>query len=122
MPTTTVKGSGAPIFMPRQDQSRIPGDKAGSTVFVVSNWKPFEKNALRGFFTLTLPSGLVIHNCSLFQKGEGRWIGMPSNKFTTKEGTTSYTPIVEFVSREVADKFRDQALEALDLIIGGKND
>ena len=39
---------------------------------------------------------------------------MPSNKFTTKEGTTSYTPIVEFVSREAADRFRDQVLVALD--------
>jgi hypothetical protein len=89
--------------------------------FRISNWKPFEKNTLRGFFTLTLPSGMVLHQCSYFVKGDSRWIGLPSQKFAKKDGSVTYTPMVEFTSREVADKFRDQAVAALDLAIGSKD-
>jgi DNA-binding cell septation regulator SpoVG len=95
-------------FTTKQAPPQARGD------FVVSEFKAFEKNTLRGFFTVTMPSGMIVHGCSLHEKNGARWIGMPSNKFTTKEGTTSYTPIVEFVSREAADRFRDQVLVALD--------
>ncbi|MGC1485353.1 MAG: hypothetical protein WA789_16290 [Candidatus Acidiferrum sp.] len=88
--------------------------------FRVTNWKPFSKKSLRGFFTLTLPSGMVLHQCSYFVKGDSRWIGLPSQKFTKKDGTVTYTPMVEFTSREVADKFRDQAVAALDLVMGSE--
>jgi hypothetical protein len=89
--------------------------------FEVSNWKPFRKNTLRGFFTLTLPSGMILHNCSLHQKDNGqRWIGMPSQKFSKQDGSTGYTPLIEFVSREAADHFRDLALAAVDKAGGGR--
>jgi DNA-binding cell septation regulator SpoVG len=91
---------------------------APSRVFQVTNWKPYTKNTLRGFFTVTLPSGLVIHNCTLHQKQDSRWVGMPSQKFTKEDGTTSYTPVIEFTNREASDRFRDAVLEALDRLQG----
>ena len=81
---------------------------------LISEWKTFEKNTLRGFFTVTLPSGLVIHKCSLHEKNGSRWIGLPAEKYTKRDGTTSYIHIVEFSSRTAADNFRDQVIRALE--------
>jgi DNA-binding cell septation regulator SpoVG len=85
--------------------------------FTICNWKALEKNTLRGFFTVTLPSGLVIHNCSLHEKDGGRWIGMPSEKYT-KDGQTAYKKLVEFKDRAAQDAFRDACLDALDELRG----
>ena len=82
--------------------------------FEVSDWKSFTKNTLRGFFTVTTPGGIILHNCSLHVKNSSRWIGMPSQRYTNKDGETSYVPIVEFSSREAADRFRNSALDALE--------
>ena len=32
----------------------------------ISDWKTFERNTLKGFFTITLANGSVILNCWLF--------------------------------------------------------
>jgi DNA-binding cell septation regulator SpoVG len=80
----------------------------------VSNYKAFEKNTLRAFFTATLPDGLIIHNLSLHEKNGGRWIGMPSEKFTDREGKTGYKKLIEFSDRVALDAFRDACLDAID--------
>ena len=86
----------------------------GHRELLVSNWKPYEKNTLRGFMTLTLPSGLVIHNCALHQKDNSRWIGLPARQYTATNGTVSWSPMVEFASKEARYAFQDAALEAID--------
>ena len=81
---------------------------------VITDWKPFERNTLRGFFSVTLPSGLVIHDCSLHEKGSSRWINFPSQIYTGKDGSTNYKPFLEFRDRKTSVNFRDQVLRALD--------
>ena len=95
------------------DNPKTPG-KRPSAGFQISDWKPFTKNTLRGFFTVKTPSGMVLHNCSLHVKNGSRWVGLPAQKYTAKSGETSFTPIVEFVSREAANRFRDAVLAALE--------
>ena len=80
----------------------------------ISNWKSFQRNTLQGFFSITLPSGMVIHNCQLFKKGAARWIGLPSKNFTKQGGGTGYKKLIEFECRERADAFRDAVLEGID--------
>ena len=80
----------------------------------VSNWKPLVKNTLRGFFSLTLPSGMILHNCSLHEKNGHPWIGLPSRRYSDKNGATSYMPIVEFTDRKIKDNFDAQVLQALE--------
>jgi len=80
----------------------------------VADWKPFQKNTLRGFFTIICDSGLVLHKCTLHQKDGSRWIGLPAEKYQKRDGTTGYSALVEFSTRDAADKFRDQALRAFD--------
>jgi hypothetical protein len=89
-----------------------------SSGFSVSNWKPFEKNTPRGFLSLTTPSGMVIHGVTLHQKGDSRWLGMPSRSFE-KDGTTTWTSVVEFASKAARDKFQAEALAAVDRFLGG---
>jgi hypothetical protein len=89
--------------------------------FAISDWRPFTKNTLRDFFTISTPSGMVIHGGTLHRKGGSRWIGMPAQKFVKEDGSTSYTSVIEFVDRVSADKRCDATLLALDAArLGGE--
>lgn len=80
----------------------------------ISDWKPFEKGALKGFFTVHLPSGIVIHHCGLFEKNGARWIALPAKKYVSASGKVSWNPIVEIPDRGAMDRFRILVLAALD--------
>jgi hypothetical protein len=80
----------------------------------ILGWKKVDKNTLRGFFSVALPSGMIIHKCSLHEKKGQRWIGLPAEKYTKQGGTTAYATLVEFTSRQIADNFRKQVLLALE--------
>lgn len=80
----------------------------------VDDWKPFEKNTLHGFFTITTPSGLRIRECSLHERDGNRWVGLPSKPWIKSDGSTGYTPLIDFVSDDIRKNFQWQALAALD--------
>jgi hypothetical protein len=67
---------------------------------------------------VTTPWGLVIHGVSLHQKGESRWLGVPSRSFE-KDGATTWTPIVEFANKGARERFQSEALAAVDRFLGG---
>ena len=100
--------------MQRPAQQGAPGE------FIATDWRPFAKNTLRGFLTLETPSGMILHGCSVHEKGTSRWIGLPAQKFTKDDGTTSYTPVVEFASREARDRFNGAAVRAVDRLISAE--
>jgi hypothetical protein len=81
---------------------------------VISDWKPYEKNSLRGFFTATLPSGLVFHKLMLHERNGARWIAFPAREWVDAQGKKQFARFIEFTNREAADRFRDQVLAALD--------
>jgi hypothetical protein len=79
------------------------------------NWKPFEKGALKGFFSIKLPSGLVINGMSYYEKPDGkRWVNFPAKKFTSESGTVTWQPHVEIPDKGLAETFRSMCLSALD--------
>lgn len=80
----------------------------------VQDWKPFEKNTLRGFFTVILPSGLVIHSVMLHVKGDSRWISFPAREYTNQQGEKEYARLLEFTDSKIGNRFRDQVIAALD--------
>jgi hypothetical protein len=89
--------------------------------FTISDWRPFVKNTLVAFFTITTPAGMVIHGCTLHRKDSARWVGMPAQKFAKEDGSTSFTPVIEFANRATADRFRDSVLLAIDAAgLGGE--
>src|SRR5882672_8953873 len=88
--------------------------------FEISGWNPYTKNTLQGFFTLTMPSGMVLHGCTFHRKNDSRWIGVPSQKFTKADGSVGYTPIVEFATDDAQRRFQEQAVAAVDRYQGGQ--
>jgi len=79
------------------------------TAFKLTNPKRIGKNTLIGVF-LEMPSGLIVRGAMLFEKNGKRWVGFPSKEWTKQDGTKSYSPLLEFSSREVADRFQVQVL------------
>jgi hypothetical protein len=101
-------------------RSEFPG-KTGShspSVARIFNWKPYQRNTLRGFFSVELPSGLVIHKCTLHVKANSRWIGFPAERYKKSDGEVGYAILLEFRSRDIADRFRDVILAAFDAQVG----
>jgi hypothetical protein len=93
---------------------------AGRIGFEVSNWKPYTKNTLQAFLSLSLPSGMTLHGCSYHRKNDARWIGVPSQKFTKADGSVRYSPIVEFVEDDAYRRFQEQAIAAVERHLGGQ--
>ena len=92
---------------------------AGHRSIEIAEWKPHTKNTLRGFLSVTLPSGMVIHNLTLHEKGDARWVGLPAREWTDNQGEKQYAKLIEFTTRAIADRFRDEILLALDRYLGG---
>ena len=86
------------------------------TDIVVIEWKAMKKgDSLQGFITLTLPSGMVLHECTLHERPNGaRWIGMPARSYTAKDGSTSWVRVVDFSTKDAYERFQRQALAAVD--------
>lgn len=89
--------------------------------FQIKQWKPYAKNTLVGFLDIETPSGMLIHGCTLHQKNGSRWIGLPGKQYTKENKETGWTPVIEFPSREVGDRFRDAVLAAFDEFQGQAN-
>jgi hypothetical protein len=64
----------------------------------ISDWKPHSKNTLVGFFSAALPSGMVLHNLMLHEKGEARWIGLPAREWTNDQGIKQFAKLIEFTT------------------------
>src|ERR1035441_5923495 len=86
----------------------------GFRTITVCNWKPLDHGSLRGFLTLTLASGVVIHNCPLLEAGGRRWGGVPAWRFLTADSKVHYEPIIEFATRKAHRSFERTALEVVE--------
>jgi hypothetical protein len=86
--------------------------------FTVLEFRAFERNTLRGFLSLQLPSGMVIRECCLHKKDEARWISPPARKWE-KNGETGWTNLVDFDSKESRQRFQAAALQAIDEYLEG---
>jgi hypothetical protein len=82
--------------------------------FAITNWRPFERNTLKAFLTVTTPSGLMLNGCAYHVKEGSRWVGMPAEKFTKADGTTGWKPTVEFTGKAARDKFQAEAVRAVE--------
>jgi len=84
--------------------------------FVVSEWRECRKgDSLRGFLTLTLPSGMTLHDCSYHRREDGAsWIGMPARQYTKQDGTTAWFRLVDFSDKDGHARFQKLAREAID--------
>jgi hypothetical protein len=92
----------------------------GHREIVIAAWRPHRKNSLVGFFTATLPSGLVLHDLMLHERNGARWISFPAREWKNAQGEKQYARLIGFSSRAADDRFRDQVLAALDKHLEGQ--
>jgi hypothetical protein len=94
---------------------------------LASDWRPIERNTLKGFFTLELPSGLVIKECSFHHKDGREWVGLPGKPQLDRDGTPRrdaatgkllYTNVIEIPDRAARDKYQAAALAAVHAMLG----
>jgi DNA-binding cell septation regulator SpoVG len=57
-----------------------------SDTVVIEEFRERRANTLRGFLTVRLPSGLVLHDVTLHQGEDGCWVGMPSKPMLDADG------------------------------------
>jgi hypothetical protein len=98
-------------------------------MIVASDWRPVTKNSLAGFCTLELnPSGLILRDCSLHERPEGRrWVALPakpvldSSGMHRKDPATGkplWLPVVEIKGKAERQRFQNAALAAIDKLRG----
>jgi hypothetical protein len=78
--------------------------------FRLINARRINKNSLLGAFDLEMPSGLKINGVMLLESNGKRWVSFPSKEWTKQDGTKGFSPLIEFASTEVRDKFQKQVL------------
>jgi hypothetical protein len=107
--------------------SALPSSRSPRTV-QASDWKTVERNTLRGFCTLKLPSGLIIRECTWHVKDDSEWIGLPSRPQLDKDGNTRrdtatgrplYVPVVEIAGKDARARFQAAALQAVHMLVRG---
>jgi hypothetical protein len=84
---------------------------------VVVDFRPHEKNTLKGFLTLTY-AGLVLREVCLHAKGRKRWIAMPARPYKRDDGASGWVPMVEFADAAARSQFQALALAAIDQYFG----
>ena len=81
-----------------------------------TRFRAFSKDSLKGFADFELSRiGLILRDCTWHESNGKEWISFAARSYTTQDGTTSWTPLVEF-SREAKQaraEFQRQALAAV---------
>jgi DNA-binding cell septation regulator SpoVG len=95
----------------RQDNVQAIRPEGG---IVATKLRRIDKGALVGFVDLRIEGwGLILNDCKWFRTNKAEWIGMPSAKFTTRDGKTTYKDIIEFTDKAIEDRFLAAALRAV---------
>lgn len=93
---------------------------------VLLEWKPLNRNSLRGFATIRLGKALKISDVGVHCAAGKRWASMPSKVQVSgdtvlkdERGKTKYIPLITWLDRESADKFSDAVIEAVEAMHPG---
>jgi hypothetical protein len=82
------------------------------------SWKPLIKNSLRGFATIELPIGLKVVDCPVLVSNGKAWASLPTKpvldrdgKRVKPDGKPQYSAILEWKSRDLADRFSQSVVQ-----------
>jgi hypothetical protein len=82
---------------------------AARSTAVVLCARRVEKNSLKGFFDLRLPSGLVLRSCSLHLSHGRWWVGTPAQSYTNSDGAQKWSAVVDFADARTRKRFQEVA-------------
>ena len=91
------------------------------SVVLIRDWRPMRKGSLLGFAKIELPSGMIISDVTILNGERGPWASPPSKPMVGKDGTVltddngkvRYSPIIEFASKEVRNRFSAAVVDGL---------
>jgi hypothetical protein len=80
---------------------------------VIEEFKPIERNTLRGFARVRMPSGMVLHDVAIHAKDGPVWAAPASKPQVDRDGgalkdasgKVKCSPIISFTSRDVQDRW-----------------
>jgi hypothetical protein len=109
--------------MERREAYRSMNTPSNRPAMTVKDFKPINAGAMRGFADVHLPSGMILHRCSIFAKGEKAWAAPPSKQAIGRDGTVQrtadgkarYEATVSFADRATQEKWSAAVIEALSL-------
>lgn len=89
--------------------------------FTATNWRPLRKGALVGFVTVTMPSGLTLHEVSVLETSGRFWASPPSKPMIDRHGVAMiddngkrrFASLIEFADRDTRSRWSAAVLEAL---------
>jgi hypothetical protein len=89
--------------------------------FRITNFKATQSGVLVGFADVALPSGMILHRCSILAKDDKAWASPPSKQVIGRDGTvqrtadgkTRYEPTVSFTDRWTQERWSAAVIEAL---------
>ncbi len=87
----------------------------------ILDWKPLRRDSLLGFAKVEHPSGMVVSDVTILNGDRGPWASPPSKPMIGADGVAlkgdsgklRYSPIIEFTSREVRNRWSDAVIEAM---------
>ena len=88
---------------------------------VLENWRPLVRNTLRGFATVRV-GALKISDVAVHVKNDRTWAQLPSKPQIGQDGIArrndagkiQYSPVIEWTTRESADRFSDGVVAAIN--------
>ncbi len=99
-----------------------PPDTATSLPVHLADWRPLAKGSLRGFAKVKLGRTLLLHDVAVFRTSARSWAAMPGRPMVgadglalrDAEGRQRYSPSVEWVGREAADRFSEAVIAEIE--------
>ena len=91
------------------------------TAFRILDFRALRKNSLLGFAKVELPSGMIVADVTVLSGERGPWASPPSKPMVGRDGVAMkdangklrYSPIIEFTSKEIRDKFSEAVIAAI---------
>lgn len=89
---------------------------------IITNWKPMDRNSLRGFLSAQFPSGLIVHEVSVHASNGKVWASPPSkplidgtsgNALRDGDGKIRYVPLIAFSDKSLRDRWSKAVVEAV---------
>ena len=79
----------------------------------ILKFRRYQKNTLRGFIEVELPSGLIIKDITWHQKEDREWLGLPARQYEKEDGSTGWSNQVDFSDKSIYWSFVNKVLAAL---------
>ena len=67
----------------------------------ILKFRRYEKNTLKGFIEVELPSGLIIKDITWHQKEDREWLGLPARQYDKEDGSKGWANLVEFSDKSI---------------------